>query len=139
MKKIIITSLILIIAPLLFLKVASAQLITNATGEGSLDSITAIVAQQANFGQVDIRVLVSKIIRIVLGFLGIIFLVLLILAGFRWMVSGGNEEAVKKAQAAIKTAIIGLVIVLAAYSITYFVFKYLPFSGGSTPQVQTGG
>lgn len=139
MKKIIVTSLILIIAPLLFLKVASAQLITNATGEGSLDSMTAVVAQQANFGQVDIGVLISKIIRIVLGFLGIIFLVLTILAGFRWMTSGGNEEAVKKAQGSIKTAIIGLVIVLAAYSITYFVFRWLPFSGGSTPQVQTGG
>ncbi len=132
MKKIIITSLVLIIAPLLFLKVASAQLITNATGEGSLDSITAITAQQANFGQVDIGVLISKIIRIVLGFLGIIFLILTIIGGFRWMTSGGNEEAVKKAQGSIKTAIIGLVIVLAAYSITYFIFRWLPFSGGGS-------
>jgi hypothetical protein len=136
MKKIIATSLVLIIAPLLFLKVASAQLLTNATGEGSLDSITAITAQQANLGEIDLGVLISRIIRIVLSFLGIIFLVLIIFSGFRWMTSGGNEEAVKKAQSTIKTAIIGLVIVLAAYSITYFVFKYLPFSGGGS-SVQT--
>lgn len=130
MRKIIATSLVLIIAPLLFLKVASAQLLTNSTNPGGLDSITTEVATQANFGQVDIGVLISQIIRIVLSFLGIIFLVLMILAGFRWMTAAGNEETVKKAQGTIKTAIIGLVIVLAAYAITYFVFKYLPFAGG---------
>ena len=127
MKKIIATSLVLIVAPLLFLKVASAQLITDTTG---MTDVTAEIAAEANLGEIDLGVLISRIIRIVLSFLGIIFLVLIIFSGFRWMTSGGNEEAVKKAQGTIKTAIIGLIIVLAAYSITYFIFKYLPFSGG---------
>lgn len=129
MRKIIATSLVLIIAPLLFLKVASAQLLTNTDSSG-LVNITDAVAATANFGQVDVGVLVAQIIRIVLGFLAIIFLSLTIFAGFRWMTAGGNEEAVTKAQATIKMAIIGLVIVLAAYAITYFIFKYLPFGGG---------
>jgi hypothetical protein len=127
MKKIIATSLVLIVAPLLFLKVASAQLIADPSG---MANVTGEIATEANLGEIDLGVLISRIIRIVLSFLGIIFLVLIIFSGFRWMTSGGNEEAVKKAQGTIKTAIIGLVIVLAAYSITYFVFKYLPFSGG---------
>ena len=137
MKKIIATALVLIIAPLLFLKVASAQLLTNT--DSGLVEITDTMAAQANFGQVDIGYLVAKIIRIALGFLAIIFLTLTIIAGFQWMTAGGNEETVKKAQGTIKAAIIGLIIVLAAYAITYFIFQYLPFSGGGGPQGITSG
>lgn len=137
MKKIIATSLVLIIAPLLFLKVASAQILTNTTD--GLANITDTVATQANFGQVSIEVLVAKIIQIVLGLLAIIFLILTILAGFRWMTAAGNEEEVKKAQETIKATIIGLVIILAAYAITYFIFKNLPFGGGGGPQGMTSG
>ncbi|MDP2944473.1 MAG: hypothetical protein Q8N57_02785 [bacterium] len=137
MKKIIATSLVLIIAPLLFLKVASAQILTNTTD--GLANITDTVASQANFGQVTIEVMVAKIIQIVLGLLAIIFLILTILAGFRWMTAAGNEEEVKKAQATIKATIIGLVIILAAYAITYFIFKNLPFGGGGGPQGMTSG
>ncbi len=137
MKKIIATSLVLIIAPLLFLKVASAQILTNTTD--GLANITDTVATQANFGQVTIEVMVAKIIQIVLGLLAIIFLILTILAGFRWMTAAGNEEEVKKAQATIKATIIGLVIILAAYAITYFIFRSLPFGGGGIPQGGTSG
>ena len=129
MKKIIATSLILIAAPLMFLKVASAQFVSTA--DDSLSQVTTEVATAATLGNVSIGDLVARIIRIILSLLAIIFLVLTIVAGFRWMTAAGNEEAVKKAQGTIKTAIIGLVIVLAAYSITYFVFKALPFTGGS--------
>lgn len=137
MKKIIATSLILIAAPLMFLKVASAQFVSTA--DDSLSQVTTEVATAANLGNVSIGILIARIIRIVLSLLAIIFLVLTIVAGFRWMTAAGNEEAVKKAQATIKMAVIGLVIILAAYSITYFVFKYLPFSGGTSVQGGTSG
>jgi len=73
----------------------------------------------------DIRLVVVDIINIFLGFLGIIFLVLLILAGFKYMTSQGNEEKITEAISQIKTAIIGLIIILFAYSIAHFVTKYL--------------
>jgi len=68
----------------------------------------------------DIRIVATKIIQWALGFLALIFLVLIIFAGFKWMTSGGNEEEVKKAQALMKNAVIGLIIILAAWSITYY-------------------
>ena len=68
----------------------------------------------------DIRIVAGKIIQWALGFLGLIFLVLIIVAGFKWMTSGGNEDEVKKAQALMKNAVIGLIIILAAWSLTYF-------------------
>jgi amino acid transporter len=65
------------------------------------------------------------IIETLLGFLAIIFVALLIFAGFQWMTAQGNEEKVEKSQKTIVRAIIGLAIVIAAYAITYFVFNSL--------------
>jgi len=64
-----------------------------------------------------------------LGLLGIIFIVLIIYAGFNWMTAGGDEEKVTKAKETLTRAVIGLIIIIAAYSITYFVFNALPDSG----------
>jgi len=74
----------------------------------------------------DIRIVATKIIQWALGFLALIFLVLIIFAGFQWMTSGGNDEGVKKAKSLMKNAVIGLIIILAAWSLSYyllFVFR----------------
>lgn len=66
-------------------------------------------------------VIIGTIINDILIFLGVIFLILTVYAGFLWMTAGGNEETVKKAKSWLTNAVIGLIIVLAAYSITSFV------------------
>jgi len=71
---------------------------------------------------------VSKIIEIVLSFVGVIFLVLLIYGGYTWMIARGNEQQVEKAKSIIINAIIGLVIVMAAYAITALVSTLIPTS-----------
>lgn len=68
---------------------------------------------------------ISKIIKIVLGFLGVIFIILIIYAGFNWMTSAGNEEKIEKAKKTMVAAVIGVAIVLMAYAITYFVIDSL--------------
>ena len=68
---------------------------------------------------------VAKMTNVVLGFLGIIFLVLILYAGTLWMTSAGNEEKISKAKKTMVAAIIGVAIVLAAYSISYFVINQL--------------
>lgn len=69
---------------------------------------------------------VANIIAVFLGLLGTIFIVLMIYSGYTWMTAAGNVEKVSKAQATIKVAIIGLIIITAAYAITYFIFSRLP-------------
>ncbi|MCX6797941.1 MAG: pilin [Candidatus Falkowbacteria bacterium] len=93
----------------------------------------------AGFASSDLGTIISLIIRAVLGLLGIIFLVLIIMAGFKWMTAGGNEQQVKSAQDTMKTAVIGLVIVLAAYSITYFIFNKIPFDMAAPTNITTSG
>ncbi|MBL7021961.1 hypothetical protein ISR92_01395 [Patescibacteria group bacterium] len=64
--------------------------------------------------------IIINIVHTVLGFLGLIFVVLMIWSGYQWMTSGGNTTAIETAKKRIINAVIGLAIVLAAYSITEF-------------------
>jgi hypothetical protein len=68
---------------------------------------------------------IGRLIKIVLGFLGIILIVIVIYAGFLWMTAGGEPDGVKKAREWLTNAIIGLAIILSAYAITDFVIKKL--------------
>jgi len=61
------------------------------------------------------------LIKAFLGFLGVIFLLLMIYAGYLWMMARGNQAEVDKAKKLIESAVIGLVVVLGAYAITLFV------------------
>lgn len=128
---------VLILVQVFLSSPVSAQLLNNTAG---LDSMTIETKNAAGLGNMSIGQLVSSIIKVVLGFLSIVFLILIVMAGFKWMTAGGNEEQIKKSTATIKAAVIGLVIVLAAYTITYFIFTYLPFtSSGTVPQGGVGG
>ena len=64
---------------------------------------------------------IGGIIRTILGLLGVILVVIVVYAGFLWMTAGGDPEQVKKSKAWLTNAIIGLIIILAAYAITDFV------------------
>lgn len=88
----------------------------------------ALITPSGLAGNYSLSSIISVLIQVVLGFLGIIFLVLTIMAGFKWMTSNGNEDTIKKAKGSLVNSIIGLVIVIAAYAITYSVFNYLPFA-----------
>ncbi|HMB65865.1 MAG TPA: pilin [Patescibacteria group bacterium] len=73
----------------------------------------------------DPREIVANIIEVILGFLAIIFVGLIIWSGFEWMTAGGNEEKVGQAKKRLKNSVIGLIIILMAYGITYFVTEQI--------------
>ena len=82
------------------------------------------IAQKSGFGAANATTLsetVGKIIRVGLGLLGTIFLVLTSYAGYLWMTAAGNDETVAKATGILKMVVIGLVIILVSYSLSYFV------------------
>lgn len=80
----------------------------------------------------DIRVIIGKIIQVVLGFIGAIFLALVIFAGFRYMTAAGNQDQTKKAVGQIRDAVIGLIVVLAAWGVTTFVLNAMSWASGIT-------
>jgi len=93
---------------------------TERAEDGGLSTIGAEAYGETGNPK-DIRTIIATIIKVVLGFLGVIFVVLLIFAGIKYMTSGGDQEKVKDAVGQIKNAVIGLIIIVAAYSITYFI------------------
>lgn len=62
------------------------------------------------------------VVNIALSILGVIFIVLMIIAGYTWMMASGNEQKVTESKSTIKRAIIGLIIVLASWAIWNLIF-----------------
>ncbi len=97
----------------------------NAQVPGRQDQNAAFAkAANLNTGS-SVGSIIGVLITAALGLLAVIFIILLIIAGFQWMTAEGDEEKINKAKQTISRAIIGLAIVIAAYSITYFVFNAL--------------
>ncbi len=65
--------------------------------------------------------MIGNLINVVLGFLGILMVVYIIWGGYLYMT--GGDEGVKKGKAMIKNAAIGMILMLAAYSISTFVIS----------------
>ena len=85
----------------------------------------------------------GSLIKVVVGFLGVIFLVLTIYAGFTWMTAAGDPKQIDKAKSILTTAVIGLVIVLSSFAITDFIITNLtrdvPSSSGNSGGGGGGG
>ncbi len=103
-----------------------------------LAGVTPVFAQEDYLGRVvgetglssaPLPELIGSLIYTFLGLLGVIFLVLVIYAGFLWMTAGGDEGKVQKAKDYMIRAVIGLVIILASYGIASFVMNTLVDSG----------
>ncbi|MFH1232591.1 MAG: hypothetical protein V1651_01850 [Patescibacteria group bacterium] len=112
----------------------SCLLIGNISNAGMLKATSTTVGAQVtafnataefadNISVIDV---IGYGIQAILGLLGIIFLILILYAGFNWMTAAGDEEKVTKAKETLSRAIIGLVIIVSAYLITIFVFSKLP-------------
>lgn len=76
----------------------------------------------------DIRTIVASIIEVVLGLLGMIFLIIIIIGGFRYMTALGNDKATGEALGYIKNGVIGLLIILVSFAIVIFVVRGLNFA-----------
>lgn len=69
----------------------------------------------------DPTVIIARIIRALVGFLGILFLLLILLSGLTWMLSGADDEKRGQAKKTLINAIIGLIIIFSSYSIVQYV------------------
>jgi len=89
--------------------------------ETSKEIGTAFGAQSGTAGGAsNLTTTIGKVIQAALSVLGIIFVIILIVAGFRYMLATGDEQT-KEALNQIKNSIIGLIIVISAYAIAEFV------------------
>jgi len=109
----------------------NAQPQMNA-GMENLSNITGLKATP-------LPVVVGRIVRIVLGFLGLIAVIIIIYAGFVWMTSGGNPDKIAKAKKIITAGVIGLAIIVLSYAIVSFILhKFGGIGGGGEEQCTPG-
>lgn len=92
-----------------------------AADEYGLDTVAG-AAELKGLGD-DVPNITGRFLGAALSLVGILFFILTIYGGVLWMTSHGNSEQATKGLNTTIAAIIGLVIVLAAYAITNFVFK----------------
>jgi len=104
---------------------ALAQGVNGAT-QNVTNAATAAGVTNTN---VDLITVIGRVINILLGFVGIILLVLILYAGFLWMTAGGDATKIEKAKAYIRNAIIGLLIIACAWAIVRFVLGFFTGNG----------
>lgn len=69
--------------------------------------------------------IIASIVNYLLGVLGIIFITLVIYGGFVYMTAMGDSDKISNAKSIIISASIGVAIILASYSFTYFIVQNL--------------
>jgi hypothetical protein len=118
---------------LMFLGLLAVAKVQAQTSGGAWENQVGMNEIGAEYGEdaqapTNLITIIVRIINYSLGILGVLFLGLLIMSGYQWMTAGGNEDQVSKAQSRMKNAIIGLVIVLMSWAITYFVIYKMVLS-----------
>ncbi|MDD4900987.1 MAG: pilin [Patescibacteria group bacterium] len=81
--------------------------------------------------------LVQTVINIFLSVIGVLLLAYILFAGYNWLTAEGEEEKVQKAKDTIKRAIVGVIIIVAAYAISVFVMSRI--EAGTLKSVSDSG
>lgn len=106
-------------------------LATAPVAAQEVDTYLDVVEKESGYGGTQLMPTVGRIIETVLGFLGLIALILFIVGGFKWMTSGGNEENVSEAKKLMSAAIVGLLIIFIAFAATRFIISKLESATGT--------
>ena len=104
---------------------AATELGGNIGGAGLGPFATGI--SSATTGLIDITKVVSSIIGVMTVAAAIWFLFNVILGGFSWISAGADKNALEAAQKKITTAFVGLLIVVAGWTILALVGKFLGY------------
>lgn len=97
------------------------------TGLGAAAGFVKGTALKAGFTTKDTSpaAVAGALVNTFLSLIGIIFIILIIYAGFKWMTAGGNEEQVTKAKSTIVNSVIGIVVVMGAFVLYRFIMDIL--------------
>ena len=73
---------------------------------------------------------IADIINVALSLLGIVAVVIILIGGFKWMTSGGDETKVGDARKFIFAGVIGLAIIMSSWALATFVLNKLGTATG---------
>ena len=82
-------------------------------------------------GTTDLKTIIVNIIKVALGFLGLLAVIFILYGGFVWMTAGGNQDKIVKARKILINAAIGLLIILSSYALASYIFKQIGWVTGA--------
>lgn len=94
----------------------------STTGSYGLNNINSGV-----FADVPVATVVSNVIKVIMGLSATVMLIVIIIAGFNYLTSGGDAAKTKKAIDKIKNAAIGIILIVSAYSLSQFIINNITF------------
>ncbi len=107
---------------------AQAQIPNSPIQPGLRDEIIGVARSAAAVGLgdraltfLDARAYAMQLVRGALGFVGLIFIALLVYAGFLWMTASGSEEKIEKAKGILVQSTIAVAVIMMSYGIAVFV------------------
>jgi len=119
-----------------FVSVSPAQAQMSVWGDvvsGGGATVGLEAFQAIGLGNRDPRVIIASVVQVILGFLGVLAVILIMYGGFVWMTAGGDADKVQRARDILTSAGIGLLIILSAFSIATFVLRALLGASGANP------
>lgn len=91
-----------------------------------INGVTNVDAQNLGLSTItNLREVVVTVIKVVLGFVGLVAVGVNIYAGTLWLTAQGNKEQISKAKVILQNGIIGLVIIMFSYAAVSFIFGVL--------------
>lgn len=122
---------------------ASLVLPSTATEVYAQSSVALEGLEQTNesigLGDQPLELIIGNIIRVALGFLGVIAVCIILYGGFVWMTSGGSEEKVSRAKKILINGVIGLGLVMTSLTIATFVMNAISGATGTTADGGSSG
>ena len=138
-KLLFIVGVAMLLSPALVPAIASAQNVTgnlcSGTQAGTVDTTgtantTGLNCSDTGGATTGFSKIITTVINVLSFIVGGVSVVMIIVGGFRYIISGGNDSSVAGAKNTIIYALIGLVIVALAQVIVHFVLSKAISAGG---------
>ncbi|PIY80944.1 MAG: hypothetical protein COY80_00030 [Candidatus Pacebacteria bacterium CG_4_10_14_0_8_um_filter_42_14] len=117
----------------------------TAFAEGELSTLGGDVVMTDQKGYAaNIGTLISSILSFVMLIAALMILIYMIWGGIQWVTSGGDSGKTEEARNKITAAVVGLIILAAAWAVFLIVVNFLGFSGytdlfSNLKQINAGG
>lgn len=120
-KRLIIISL----SSVILLTVALPAIATGTIYFNPLGGSTYGTFSSTGLGTTNPTVVAAQLVNVFLRVLGLLCLLLMLYAGWRWVWARGNTEEIAQSKEILRGTIIGLIVILGSYGIMQWIFYYL--------------
>lgn len=112
--------IVILLAGFVFYAIPSVVNAQGATASSSFEQQFQTFAKKSGIGEGtpnEPQVVIARLIKVMLGVVGIMFFAYSVYAGYLILSSAGDEQKVKKGKDTLRTGIIGIFVAMSAYSI----------------------